>query len=115
MGDLLETTRRVKAGSEFVSQRLNVDEAICVRRADCPFVKTLGVEHPTFYSRYLRGNQHGPVFEILRTILRPCFKLFVVSCQRLEMPLFLLGRWPGIPQCRSAQAAIQVILSYIKI
>jgi hypothetical protein len=40
----LETTRHVKAGGQFVGERLIVDKAVCASGADGLFVQTLGIE-----------------------------------------------------------------------
>ena len=91
MRDLLEATRRVEARGQFVGERLIVDKAVCVCRADGLFVQMLGVELAAFDARDLRADQRGAVFEILRAVLRPDFELSVVGGQRLEM-LLLAGR-----------------------
>src|ERR1700694_4285391 len=38
-GDLLEATRRVEAGGQFIGERLVVDKAVCASRADGLFVE----------------------------------------------------------------------------
>ena len=38
MGELFEATRRVEARGQFVGERLVVDEAVCLGRADGLFV-----------------------------------------------------------------------------
>src|SRR5438132_621100 len=85
MRDLLEAACRVEARSEFVGERLIVDKAVCVRRADGLLVKTLGIELAALNASDLGTHQRAPVFEILRAILRPCFELSVMGDQSLKM------------------------------
>src|SRR5689334_244464 len=68
--DLLEATCRVETGSDLVSNRLIVDEAVCVRRPNCPFVKLFGVECAALNARDLSAYQRGAIFEILGATLR---------------------------------------------
>ena len=89
MRDLLEAARRVEARGELVGERLVVDEAVGVGRADGLFVKMLGVELAAFDPRDLRADQRGAVLEVLRAILRPDLELSVVGGQSLEMLLAL--------------------------
>jgi len=77
--DLVEASCRVEAGSNFVDNRLIVDESIGVRRADGLFVKAFGVDQAAFYSCDFGSRQSNSVFKILRTMLRPYVELFVVS------------------------------------
>ena len=97
MRDLLETACRVEARSEFVGERLIMDKAVRVRRADGLLVKTLGIELAALNACDLGAYQRGAVFEILRAILRPYFELSVVSGQSLEM----------LPSYRSGNAESQ--------
>src|SRR5262245_13576065 len=83
--DLLEAQCPIKACREFVSERLIVDKAICVRRADGPVVKTRGFALATFDARYFRTDQCGAVLEILRAMLSPDSQLPVVSTQCFDM------------------------------
>ena len=71
MRDLLETACRVEARSEFVGERLIMDKAVCVRRADRLLVEALGIKLAAFDACDLGAHQRGAVFEILRAILRP--------------------------------------------
>src|SRR6266853_1752848 len=82
----------VKSGSQLVRQALILDEAVFVRRPDGLFVKVLGLELAALDACYLRAYERGAVFEILRAILRPYFKLSVVCGQSLDMVLSLVGR-----------------------
>ena len=107
--DLLETTCRVEARREFVGERLIVDKAVCVRRADGLFVEVHGIEVAAFDACDLRTHQCRAIFEILRAILRPYFELSVVSGQSLEMLLSLVGRC-GIAGRRVGKSAIEVKL-----
>ena len=73
--DLVESKRRVETRGELIGERLVVDEAICVGRADRMFVKVLGIELAAFDTCNLRAHQRGAVFEILRAMPRPKFEL----------------------------------------
>ena len=107
----IETARRVEARSQFVSQRLVLDKTVCAGRADGVFVQAHRFEVATFDARDLCSHRRCTVFEILRAVLRPNFKLLVVSCQSLEMLLFFSGR-RAIPGCSVGKRAIEVKLYY---
>ena len=77
--DLVETTCRVEACGNLVGDRLIVNKAVCLRRADGLFIKVFGIDHAAFYSCDLRAAQCGAVFKILRAMLRPNFQLLLVS------------------------------------
>ena len=89
-GNLLEATRRVEAGSEFIGERLIVDKAVGAGRADGLFVEALGIDFPAFDPRYLGADQRGAVLEIVRAIRRPELELPVVGGQCVDM--LLAGR-----------------------
>src|SRR5262249_17235985 len=69
--DLLEPACRVKARRQFVSDRLNVNKAICACRAYRLLVEMLGIELAAIQSGDLRLDQRGAAFEIIRAVLRP--------------------------------------------
>src|SRR5258708_32130917 len=62
--ELLEPTRRVKARSQLVSDRLIVNKAICTGRADRLLVETLSIELAAFDPRDLCADQGGSVLKI---------------------------------------------------
>ena len=78
MGDRLKAARRVEAGGEFVGERLVVNKAVCVGRADGLFVEALGVERAALEAGDLRADQRGAVLEILRAVRGPHLELAVV-------------------------------------
>ncbi len=86
-----------------------MDKAVCARGADGLLVQAHGIEVAAFYSRDLRADERGTVFKILRAILRPDLELSMVSGQRLEMLLSLVGSC-GVPGCRVGKRAIEVKL-----
>src|SRR6202043_4111717 len=88
-GNLLEATRRIEAGSEFIGERLVVNKAVCAGRADGLFVEAFGVEVPAFDPRDLGADERGAVLEILGTVLRPDFELSVMRSQTGNMLLAL--------------------------
>ena len=71
MRDLLETTCRVEAGSNLVSNRLIVNKSVGVRRVDGLFIKAFGIDQAPFYSRNFATHERGAVFKILRAMLCP--------------------------------------------
>jgi hypothetical protein len=95
------------------SQRLIVDEAVCLCRTDGLFVEELGIELAALQTGDFRPDQRGAVLKILRAILRPYFKLPVLSRQSLEVLLFPIGR-RGIPGCRVRKRSIEVKLRDFK-
>src|SRR6516165_1020512 len=68
--DLVETTRRVKAGSQFVGERLVVDKAVCACRHDGALVELHGLERASLDTGDLGADQRCTILEILRTIRR---------------------------------------------
>ena len=89
---MLEATRRVETRGELIGERLVVNKAVCLCRADGLFVKVHGIERAAIDPCNLRANQRSPVLEVLRAVLRPYFELSVVGDKSLEMLLPLLGR-----------------------
>src|SRR6266436_3900667 len=112
-GNLLEATRRIEAGSEFIGERLIVNKAVCAGRADGLFVEALGIELPAFDPSNLGADQRGAGFEILRAILRPYFELPVVGGQSLDM-LSAPAGGRGIAGRRLAKRTIEVVLRRFK-
>src|SRR5512134_228752 len=55
--DLLEPTRRIEARRQFVGERLVLDKAVCLCRADSLLVKRHSIEHPVFDTSDLRPDQ----------------------------------------------------------
>ena len=85
MRDRIEATCQVKARGKLVSERLIVNKAVFVGRADGLLVEMLSIELAAFYSCDLSAYQRGTVFEVLRTILRPERKLLLMFSQGLQM------------------------------
>ena len=104
--DLFEASCPVEPGSNFVGNRLIVDESIGVRRVDGLFVKAFGVDHAALYSCDFGSHECGTVFKILRAMLRPYFELSVVCSQSLEMFVPLTGS-SAIPCCRMRKRTIE--------
>jgi hypothetical protein len=84
-GNLLEAMRRVEPRSDFIGERLIVNNAVGAGRADGLFVEALGIELPAFEARDLGGDQRRTVREILGAVLRPHLELLVMGGQRLQM------------------------------
>src|SRR5882724_11131376 len=109
MGGRLEATGRVEARGQFVGERLVVDKAVCLCRADGLFVQVHGIERAAFDPGDLRPDQCGAVLEILRAIRRPDLELSVVRDQSLDMLLALVCRC-GVAGSGAGQRAVEVIL-----
>jgi hypothetical protein len=77
--DLPESTRRVKARGQFVSERLIVNKAICTSRADRLLVETLSIELAAFDPGDLCADKCNAVLEIFRAVLHPNVELVVVG------------------------------------
>src|SRR5262249_7994665 len=107
--ELLETTCCVESRGELVGDRLIIDKAVAMRRADGLFVQLLGLDHAAFDPSNFRAYQCGAVFKVLRAMLRPYLVLLLVSSQSLEMPLSRLVRC-GIKGRRSRECTVKVIL-----
>src|SRR5262245_35195565 len=97
----------MEAPSELVRDRLIVDKAVCLRRADCLLIEPLGIQFAAFDPRDLRTHQCGTIFEILRANLRPDLELPMVSGQRVDMLLSLIKRG-GIPAGCPGKPTIEV-------
>src|SRR6516164_8969469 len=108
MCDLLESTRRVKARSEFVGERLVVDETVCACRRDGALVEVHGIERASLDPGNLSADQRGAVLEVLWAVLHPEFELTVVRDQSLDMLLALLCRC-GVAGRRLQQRTIEMI------
>ncbi len=89
---LLKAAAEIELARQLIGQRLIVDKAVGVGRLDGLFVEAHGVERAAFDAGNLSAYQRGAVLEILRTVLRPCFELPVVSGQSLDMLLPPAGR-----------------------
>ena len=77
--ELLETTCCVESRGKLVSDRLIMDKTVAVRRADGLFVELLGLENVAFDSRNFGPYQCGAILKVLRAVLCPLRKLFVVA------------------------------------
>ncbi len=104
--DFLQPARRVKLRREFVGDRLIVNEAVRVGRADRRFVEVFRIEHPALNPRDLRAHQGGSVFKIGGAMLGPYLELLIVFDQGIQMPLLLFGR-SRIPRGRVSQGSIE--------
>src|SRR5262249_11568587 len=63
MCDFVEATRRVKAGSQLVGERLVVDKAVRACRRDSALVEIHGLERASLDTGNLRAHQGDPVLE----------------------------------------------------
>lgn len=77
-------------------------------------VKVHGLKVAALYACDLRAEECGPVLEVLRAVLRPHLKPFVVGCEGLKMFLFLIMR-SGIPARRVGERAIEVKLYFFEL
>src|ERR1700736_3934477 len=76
-GDLLEATRRVEAGSQFIGERLIVHKAVGAGRADSIFVKAHRVNIVALDASNFSADKRRAVLEIVRAIVCPSLELFV--------------------------------------
>src|SRR5882757_4314608 len=111
--DLLEATRRVEAGSQFIGERLIVNKAVCLCRTDGLFIEALGIELAALQTGDLGPDQRGAVLKIVRAIRRPHLELFVMRRKSLHVLLPLSG-WRGIAGGGLRQCAIKLILRCFK-
>ncbi len=72
-------------------------------------VETHGIEVLAFCSGNFGGNERRAALEVLRTVLRQCLELHVMSHQRLDMPLPFANRC-GIARSGVGKRAVEVIL-----
>src|SRR5215510_7542765 len=113
MCNLLETARRVKAGSQLVGERLVVDKAIRACRHDGAFVKVHGVERASLETGNLCGYQRCTIFEVLRTMRCPGLKLLPVSRERFSL-LHVRGWSRRLAQCGARERGIEMIFSLLR-
>src|SRR5262245_41674819 len=113
MRDLLETARRVKAGSQLVGERLVVDEAVCACRHDGALVQVHGIERASLDTGNLCAYQRCTIFEVLRTIRCPGLKLLPVSRQRFSL-LHARGWSHRLAQCGARERGIEMILGLLR-
>src|SRR6516165_6365230 len=113
MCDLLESARRVKAGSQLVGERLVVNKAVCACRRDGTLVEVHGIERASLDPGNFGAHQRGAVFEILRAILRPDFELPVMRGQSLQMLHALVGRY-GVAGCSATKRRVEMIFCLLQ-
>src|SRR5262249_32211748 len=94
--NLAEAARRVETRSKLVGETLVVDKSVRVSRADGPLIKILGVELSSLDAGDFGADQRGSIFEVLRTMAGPGFKLPMMNSQRVMMGE-LLRRGHSIP------------------
>src|SRR5262249_23538715 len=103
-------TSGIESRGELVRNRLVVDEAVVVRRADSLFVQLLRVERTPFNPGDLRTHQSDAVFKILRAMMGPYLLLLLVSSQRLDVLPFRGVRY-RVHGASSGECTVEVILS----
>ena len=91
MRDLLEATRRVKAGGQLMRERLVVDKAVCACRRDGTLVQVHGIERASLDAGNLSADQRCTILEVLRTIRRPAPKLLFVRPKRFSVLVVVVG------------------------
>src|ERR1700722_5177341 len=95
-GNLPEATRGIEAGSKFVGDRLLMNKAVAMGRADGLFVKAHRIDVSTLEAGKLGADQRGTVLEIVRAICRPDLELLVMRSDSLQVPLSQLDGCRGI-------------------
>src|SRR5262249_30515269 len=91
MCDFVEATRRVKAGSQLVGERLVVNKAVRACRRDSALVEIHGLERASLDTGNLRAHQGDPVLEIFPAVLSPDSKSTLVIGQGFQVLLPLTG------------------------
>ena len=113
VGERLEATRGIKAPGYLIGERLIMDKAVRARRADGLFVKPLGIRLPALDPRNLRPHQRGAILEILRTVVRPYLKLFVVDFESIEVLSALVCRFRIAARCMGKRT-VKFIFGHVK-
>src|SRR5215475_13123521 len=109
MRELFGASRLVKAGSQFVGERLVMDKSVCACRRDGALVEVHGLERASLDTGNLGPDQCGAILEVLRTIRRPGPKLSLVPTKRFAMPGIRV-RADRLAACSASQCGIEVIL-----
>ena len=109
MRDVVEAARRVESRGQLVRQSFVLDEAVFMCRPDRLLVQLLGIDDAAVDACDLRADQCRTALEILRTMRRPDFELFVMDRQRGPMLRLLFGA-DGITESGPGEPAIEFIL-----
>src|SRR5215469_3042253 len=105
--DLLESARRIKAGSQLVGERFVMDKTVCACRRDGAVVKVHGIERASLDTGNLSADQRSTILEVWRTIDRPGPKLLLMSPKYFSMLGVRVG--PNrLTQCGARQRGIKV-------
>src|SRR5262249_24238109 len=108
MCDLLESARRVKAGSQLVGERLVVNKALCACRRDGALIEVHGIERASLDTGDLSADESCTILEVLRTIRRqrPQLSLMPPNCfAMLGVPV----RVDRLPPCGTSERGIDGI------
>ncbi len=108
----LHAVRRIEPSGQFVSQRLNLDEAALARLVDSLFIKTHSVGVSPFKPGNFRRHQHVLVGERRWIVFGPFAQLFLVRRQKLA-PLFLLVGRRAFIAGRHGQCRVAVIVEQL--
>jgi hypothetical protein len=111
--DRLEAPRSVETSRQLVGERLVLNKLVLACRLDSRFVEALGIQLSAFYAGDFRVDQQRAVLEILRTVLSPFRKLFVMGGQSVDMPP-VLSRKLLVAGCRMAECAIEVTFCHLE-
>src|SRR5262245_60845870 len=107
MCDFVQATRRVKAGSQLVGERLVVDEAVSARRRDGALVQIHGIERTSLDTGDLSADESCTILEVLRTIRCKSPKFSRVRAKCFSMLGVRVGTH-GLAPCGAAQAGIEM-------
>src|SRR5215470_7187658 len=113
MRNLLEATRRVKAGSQLVGERLVVDKAIGACRRDGSLVQVHGLERASFDTGNLSTDQRRTILKVLRAICCPGPKLLLVLPKCFSIFGVRVGA-RGLAPCSARQRCIEVIFRLLQ-
>ena len=85
-----------------------MDKAVFAGRVNGPFVEACRINFAALDASDFGADHRGAVFEVLGAMPRPELELSVVSGQRVDMLLALVG-WRRFTACGAGERAIKVV------
>jgi hypothetical protein len=110
VGDGLEAARGVEARSDFMGDRLVLDEAMFPSCLNSFFVKVFGIEVAAFDPRNFGRDQCRAILKILGAILRPHNELPVMGGELVAISDLLLRRY-RVVLCRPGKCVKEKVFS----
>src|SRR6202008_2225056 len=109
MGNVLKSTSRMEAPSQFVSERLVLDKAIFARRPDCLLVQPHSIKVAAFEAGDLGRHQSVLVAESRWIVFRPLAQLFLVRRQKGAPPTLLFSSSLLVKHRHRQRAVVKVV------